>query len=213
MKNLRIRKNLSEYIMKNKWQYFAACFSLILGLFVGAGTMFVMEIQNAEDIGTYIKNFVSAYNLQSVNKAEVFKFSVYNNIKILLFMWLSGLWLWLLPVSFIQLGAKGYSLGFSMTAFIRVFGGRGILFAIASMLSQLILFVPAIIVYCVFNTNFALTLKRLKGQRISAAVKTEKYIKNLFALLAMLAVLLINSLGDAYIMPVILKPLCSFMCR
>ena len=213
MKKLRMGKIASEYITKNKWQYFVACMSLILGVFIGSGIAFMMNGEKADGVSAYVQNFISAYNLQSVNKVDVFKFSVYNNIKVVLLMWVSGLWLWFIPVSFVQLGVKGYRLGFSMAAFVRVLGGRGILFSAVSALPQVFLLVPALIIYAVINVNFALCFQRMRRQKSSASSKTELYLKNLFSLIGIIIVSIICSLADAYVMPVLLKPVCAFLSR
>ncbi|MBR5614482.1 MAG: stage II sporulation protein M [Clostridia bacterium] len=212
MKKIQLRKSLSEHLSRNKWQYFCVTLSLIIGVFAGSLTA-TMKNAEFESLETYIKNFVSAYSLQSVNNIDVFKFSIYNNIKVIIFMWVSGLWIWLMPMSIVQIFSKGYKLGVSATVFVRVFGIPGIFFSFVSMLPQILLLVPSLIIYAVFNIKFSFALYRTKGQRVSGNAKSEMYFKNFLHLIGIIFISLLCSLTDAFVMPVILKPTCLFLLK
>lgn len=213
MKRTIIRKNLSNHLKKNKWQYLFVFLSIFSGILAGSLTASMSAADKFESIDLYVRNFVSAYNLQTVNGAEIFRFSVYNSVKVILFMWVSGLCVWFMPLSLVQLGAKGYKLGISMAAFVRIFGVRGILFAVISALPQLLLFLPAMAVYAVFNIKFSMTLLRMRGQRVASNIKNEMYLNNFLHLLGIITVSVMCSLADAFVMPIILKPVCAFLIR
>lgn len=185
--------------------------SLMLGVLTGSLTASMSDTDKFGLLEQYIRNFVSAYSLQSVDVADIFKLSIYTNIKVILFMWISGLWIWIMPIAFVQLGAKGYKLGLSTAAFIRVFGARGIVFSVVSSLPQILLFIPALIIYAVFNIKFSTALYRMKGQRVTSNAKNEMYLKNFLHLLGIITVSVMCSLVDAFVMPIILKPVCSFL--
>ncbi len=213
MKRTNIRRNLSSHLKKNRWKYLLTFLSIFLGVLAGSLTVSMSSADKFESIDLYVKNFVSAYNLQSVDGAEIFRFSVYNSVKVILFMWLSGISVWLLPLCVVQLVAKGYKLGISMAAFVRVFGLRGALLSLVSALPQLALFLPAMAVYAVFNIKFATTLFRMHGQRIASNIKNEMYLNNFLHLLGIITVSVMCSLADAFVMPIILKPVCSILIR
>ena len=118
-----------------------------------------------------------------------------------------------LNVQVIHIALKGYKLGFSTTAFTRIFGLRGIVFSATSILPQILFLTPALVVYSVFNMRFSMTLYRIKGQRISSGTKNEMYLKNFLHLLGIITVSVMCSLADAFVMPIILKPICSFLIR
>lgn len=213
MKRTNIRKNLFNHLKKNKWKYLLAFLSIFLGVLAGSLTASMSSVDKFESIDLYVRNFVSAYNLQTVNGAEIFRFSLYNSIKVILFMWVSGISVWFLPLGLVQLAAKGYKLGLSMAAFVRVFGVRGVLFSLVSALPQLALFLPAMAVYAVFNIKFATTLFHMRGQRVASNIKNEMYLNNFLHLLGIITVSVMCSLADAFVMPIILKPVCSFLIR
>ncbi len=213
MKNFRIKKRISDYLNRNKWQILIVFASLFAGIIIGSFFSVRMSSDKYGAIEKYINNFVSAYGLQSVNNKEIFKFSVYNNIKIILFLWLSGIWVGFLPFGMLQIGLKGYKIGFSTTLFMKVFGGKGIAFSIISLMPQIILMLPMIIIYFIFNISFACALKDIRLQRTASSIKNKLYIKNLFFFLAAVVVSMLLGIVDAYVVPPILKPICTFMNR
>lgn len=211
MKKLHTGKLISEYLIRNKWQFAAAFVCVFAGVFAGTVYAAALKGQTAEAMNGYLKNFVSAYNLQSVNRKDIFSFSVYNNIKTVLFMWLSGLWVYFLPVGAVQLFAKGCKLGFSTSVFVRIFGLKGIFFAFLAALPQFVAIIPFMTVYYAININFALSLNRIKNGRSSRCSKNEIYIKNLLYLLAAVFVAVLAAVVDAFVMPPVLKPVCFLL--
>ncbi len=211
MKNFRIKKRISDYLNRNKWQILIVFASLFAGIIIGSFFSVRMSVDKSDATATYIQNFISAYGLQSVNKGEIFKFSLYNNIKLVVFLWFSGLWVGLLPFGLVQVGLKGYKIGFSTAIFVKIFGIRGVLFAFLSVLPQILFMLPTVIVYSVFNINFAFTLRNIRFQRTSGNIKNQLYIKNLIFLVVAVLIAIIAGLVDAYIVPPILKPICSLI--
>ncbi|MBQ2932823.1 MAG: stage II sporulation protein M [Clostridia bacterium] len=209
MKRLNIKKYISDIFLRNKWQFLIVFLSLFSGILFGTYFSSSMNQETADAMDKYINNFVSAYNLQSANAGEVFKFSVYNNIKIIIFIWISGLWVGFLPVNLIQIGAKGYKLGFSVTLLVKSFGVKGIAFSTISSASQIFIMIPALILYSVFNINFSFFQKHSRFTNLSAVFKNEFYIKNLLYLAAIIILSVFVSFLDAYIIPQVLKPICS----
>ncbi len=213
MRSLKIKNRITDYLNRNKWQILIVFASLFAGIIIGSFFSARMSGDKYEAITEYIQNFVSAYGLQSVNDMDIFKFSVYNNIKLVLFLWLSGLRRWLLPIGAVQIGLKGYKIGFSTALFVRIFGIKGVLFAIISILPQLVITIPAVLLYLIFNINFALALKPSNLQHMTSTIKNHLYIQNLMYLTIMVAVSLVAALTDAYIIPPVLKPICSLLNR
>lgn len=213
MKNLRIKRRISDYIIKNKWQILIVFASLFAGIMLGSFFSVKMSDEKSEATAKYIQNFISSYGLQSTDKGEIFKFSLYSNIKLVIFLWISGLWVGLIPFGIIQVGLKGYKIGFSTTIFVKIFGIKGILLAILSILPQLLFMLPVVIIYSVFNINFALFLKNAKYQRLSLNIKNRLYVRNLIFFVGAVVMSIISGLVDAYIVPPILKPICSLLNR
>ena len=209
MKRIYIKKSVVYYLAQNKWQFLVVFLSLFLGTILGSYFSIIMNAESNDAMGEYINNFVSAYNLQSINPAGVFKFSLYNNVKTILLLWVSGLWIGFIPLTFLQVGVKGYKLGFSTALLVKSFGLKGMLFAVTSAIPQLFITIPVLVFYSVFNINFALFQNRSKLHSISSSLKNEIYIKNLLYLVGLIVLSFFVAFLDAYVMPVVLKPICS----
>jgi len=213
MKKNYFLKTITDYINCSKLLFVFVFFCLVSGTVIGSLSAISMGSEKYESLGTYMNNFLSTYSIQTVNRGEVFKFSLYNNIKIALFIWVSGMWIGLLPLGPLQVAAKGYKLGFTTVFLIQLYRGKGIIFILISLLPQIMILFPAIITYTVFNINHAFSLYRFKKRGESLALRKEMYLKNFLFLLGIIVVLILCSFIDAFVVPPVLKPICSFLSR
>ena len=213
MKKSQLKRFLTDYITDNKVQLIVAVLSVFVGTVIGSLSAVFLENAEYNTLGVYIDNFVSAYNLQPVNRSEIFIHSLYNNFKIILFMWLSGIWVGFIPLCCLQLGAKGYKIGFTVTALVRILGTKGILFVGVSLLPQLLIGLPILIAYAVFNTNSALMFNRIRNHAKTKISKKELYIKNFLCLLGTVLIMVFCSFFDSFVIPPVLKPVCSMLSK
>lgn len=213
MKKNHFMKNVTDYISDNRLQFFFVVVSLVLGTVIGSLSALSLEPKSYENLSLYLRNFVSSYNIQPISKADIFRFSVYNNIKVVLILWLSGLWVWLIPLGLVQMGVKGYKLGFTTVLMLQIYRGKGLLLTFVSIIPQVLVLIPALIIYTVFNMNFALSLRKIRMKGQSVATHKEMYLRNLLFLMGTIAVLILCSLIDAFVVPPVLKPICSFLSK
>ncbi len=208
MKNNRIR-TFTDYIIQNRLQFFFTVLCLLLGLVIGSLSEISLSNEKFGSLNTYMDNFVSAYDIQPIRNWSVFGFSVYNNIKVLLFMWISGLWIGFIPVGLFQLGVKGYKLAFTSTFLVQAYGGRGVLLSLITVVPQVLFMFPMLITYMVFNINFSLRLRKLRQRGQFFLANKELMIKNLIFLVVAILIILLCSLVDAFVVPAIIKPVCT----
>ncbi len=196
---------------KSRMLYLAVSFSLLLGLVIGTCSALTLQSAALSDTVEYMNRFFSAYSLQSVNKYEVFQIALYNNFKSLLLFWVSGLSLFLIPFAFLQVGIKGFKIGFSVALLSKAFRWKGVLFALVSMLPQNLIVLPLLILYGVFIIRKAGQLYQLKKKNNVKLEKKRLYLSGLKAVLVTSVLLVICSALEAYFVPVIVRPVCSFM--
>ena len=212
MKKHRL-KIFTDYVTRNRLQFFFVILCLVAGTVIGSLSAASLNDEKFKVLSSYINNFTSAYGIQSVSHGEIFAYSIYNNIKLLLFIWISGLWAGMIPFCLFQVGIKGYKLAYTTFFMIQLYRGKGILFILVTVIPQMLIMLPTLIYYSVFNINSALSFRklRLKGQTFYA--KKELYLKNLVCLLIVAFVFGISSLVDAFVVPAVLRPVCSLLCR
>ena len=207
----QIFESIKGYISDNKRQYAVVIAALVAGMALGCLSALRMSGQQFESLSGYTENFVSSYNLQPVSRSRVFISSAMGNIKTVLFLWVSGLWVGLIPFAIFHIGVKGYKIGFSTAFLVSAYRGRGVLFALMSMLPQMIIFVPALTVFAVFNIRYAASIRRVRIRNGARSMRREMYLQNAVCVLGILAVVACCSLLDAFIIPPVLKPVCSYM--
>ncbi len=211
MKKIKLFRNIADYIVNNRMKYIFACICLVFGVVIGSLLAVFSSCEQYNALGNYMNNFVSAHILQPISRNSVFCFSVYNNFKIVLFMWISGFGIALIPLGVLQLVAKGYKIGFTTAFLAQLYGFKGILLSFISIIPQLLFFIPMLISYAVFNFNFAFELRNIRRHGQSFFSNKELCLKNLAFLCLTVFVFIISSLIDTFIIPIILKPVCLFI--
>ncbi len=213
VKKNRILRSMSEYIIDNKIYYLLAASAVFVGIVIGSISEITMASDAYENLNTYIDNFLSAYSIQPVNKAEIFKTSFYSNVKVILFLWISGLWVGFIPFAILHMGIKGYKLGFSIAFFVQAYKGKGVIFALFSLLPQIFILIPALMVYAVFNMKYAISIHHLGDRKNILSLKKEMYLRNLVCIIGMVIIVLICSFMDSFVIASLLKPICYFFNR
>lgn len=211
MKKTKLLKNITDYIITNRIKFVICFIFLVLGTVIGSLSAFFLDEKSYGILGSYMNNFASANIFQPVDKSSIMLFSLYTNIKCLLFIWLSGFWIGLLPFGVLQLSFKGYKMGFTSVFLIQLYRGKGILFLLVSVIPQVLLLLPTLITYCVFNINFAFTLKHIRRRGQLLFERKDLLLKNVIFLVSTLIVLILSSLIDTFAIPPILKPICSYL--
>ncbi len=213
MKKYGFLKTFTDYVTRNRLQFLVAALCLISGTVIGSLSAASLTDEKFNALGSYINNFTSAYGIQSVSHGEVFRFSLYNNIKLLLFMWVSGLWIWLIPFGLFHLGVKGYKLSYTAFILIQLYRGKGILFALVAVIPQILIMLPTLLCYSVININSAISFRKLRQKGQGFYAQKELYLRNLLCIVAVAIVFVTSSLIDAFVVPAVLRPICSLLCK
>ena len=102
-------------------------------------------------------------------------------------------------------------MGFTTVVLIQIFHSKGILFSLVSIVPQMIILMPALLIYSVFNINFAVSLRKVRGRGQTLHERKDMLLQNLVALMSVTVILVLCSLIDTFVVPPILKPICSYM--
>ncbi len=213
MKKYGFIKVFTDYVARNRLLFVLAIFCLLSGSVVGSLSAASLSDEKFNMLGSYINNFTSAYGIQSVSYGDIFKFSLYNNIKLLLFMWVSGLFVWMIPFGMFQLGLKGYKMAYTTFFLIQLYRGNGVLFSLVVIIPQILIMLPTLICYSVLNFNTAVCFRRFRIKGQGFYVQKELYLRNLVCLVSVAVIFVVCSLIDAYVVPAVLRPVCSVLCK
>lgn len=197
-KTSNILKNIIfKHITNNLRSYTILVILFLIGIIIG-----VMFINNAnesqqEQLKGYITGFVDSLKGDyQIDTAKLLKTSIMNNVKIAVILWfVSSTVIGVFAVYGIIV-YRGFCIGYTTASIVAILGtGKGILFLIASLLLQNILFIPCIISLGVSGMNL---YKSIMKDRRRENIKMEIYRHTIFSVM-ILVVLVISSFVETYI--------------
>ncbi len=201
---ITISDELKHHILQNRIKYISVLAALFVGLF--AGTLFTLKGGLSSG---YADNFISMYKLQGVSPSHIFAYSLLSYLRIIAVIWVSGRYVFLMPLNHIQIASKGFGIGCTISYMVSCFGISGAVFSFLSMFFQSIIFIPVLIVYSVYQINFSLEYKTVKNSPAAFKQKRRILISDLKKLLLILLAVLLCTCIEAYIVPPLIKPICT----
>ncbi len=196
--NKFIKETLSAHISSNRICYIAAFIAviigIIIGIFSGIKSAQVSEIQ-------YTETFLSAYTAEDASPFKIFTKSVLLNLRPILIIWLSSWFIWLTPVAFVELGAKSFGFGYSLSYLILDGGFRGLAFSLTALMLQNLILLPVLIIYTVLQVIFSGEFDKVKKASSLYKEKKRLLLRNLLSVIFVLIPILFCGLIDAYITP------------
>lgn len=195
---------LKTKLLNNRNKYIIVSAILLLGVIIGA----VYGSHNAITDNGYFANFISAYKLHGASSRDTFIRAILSNLRPIALIWISGWFLLLIPLNFIQIVSKGFGLGYTVAYLISVSGFKGFLFSFSSLFIQNLIFIPVLILLSVYELNFAIAFSaKNSGIKQRRKMTANNFITFIFAII----LVLILSLIDAHIVPIFIKIICNNM--
>ena len=141
------KDTLKNYVKNNYKEYLLVCILFLIGIFVG-----VMIINNCKDaqlteITTYIKDFITKYKeIENINISRLIIESIKKNLLFAIILWLAGTTVIGMLIVLIMILLRGTILGFTISSIAITLGFfKGMIFTIASIFLQNLLYIPAIL--------------------------------------------------------------------
>lgn len=205
----KLKQWFSCELSENKRLYILVSAIYILGLLLGSFACVFASVETDEDLYTYLRQFFSAYTLQGAENKKVVQLSFSNSLMVCIQLFLSGWYLWLLPLGLFQVGLKGYSLGFTVASFCKYLHFKGLFLSIFSILPQSLLFLPSLFFYMVYQFRFATKRRFLKQTLYAPRLKRQIYMENVLKTSLFLGIIFLSSLVDGYVVPIMIRPFCG----
>ncbi len=192
-------KNLTQknFVKNKRFSYFIGA---LMVLFIGIGGVYagLMGDTESTELQEYVKNFMSVYSIEGVDKTGVFLSSFFGNLKIISMIFISGLSIYLLPLGGIFILAKCFRIGFTVGFIFRALGARGVLYLFFSVFPVNVIFLPVLLAYYSFSAETS-------GK--SSLLRNDAKFRMKIVLAFFIACLIgtVCSLIDGYIVPYFLK--------
>ena len=207
-KNLKIVETIKEHIINNHKEYIIVILLFIIGIFLGV--LFVNNIQESQrvEIDGYFNNFIEKLkNTEDINKVELLKTSMGQNIMLAVVIWFFGTTVIGIPVVFGIVLYRGFCLGYTISVCISIMGlSKGIVFVLVTLLLQNIIFIPAVLALAV--SGFKLYKSIVKDNR-KENIKLEIVRHTIFSLI-MTLVLIVASLIEIFLSTNLLRVIIKY---
>ena len=194
---------LVTHIQNNIREYTIGCIIFVIGVLLGV--VFVnnlTEIQT-DEISVYITESITSLKHNTIlNKLEILKESIKNDIILVIFLWLMGSTVIGLLLVYLIVCFKGFCFGYTLSTIIFVLGlGKGTLFLISTILLKNIIAIPCTIALAVSGMKL---YKSIMHDRRKENIKLEVFRHTSFSFFVLI-LLIIASFIEVYISNILLK--------
>jgi len=186
----------------------------IILLFIGVivGSIFVVMLNKADQtlIQEYLNGFLDNIQNNKIDYWLVLKNNLWNILLFISVIWLLGISVIGLPVIVVMFFTKAFILGFSIGSIIFTFKLKGILFALIYVFPGQVFSLLACLILSMYAVSFSMKLiyALIKKKTIDFKHMINRYLL-IFAIV--LAIVVIMSLYDTYLMPRLVKSILSII--
>lgn len=196
----KINSNYKE----NKIFYLMVLIFFCVGIALGTYMVKYMNASDSTDLSNYFSSFTKSIVQEPTNSKILFLDIVKKNLILLTII---------LVLSFVTFGTpfillidlvKGFTLGYTFSFLLTAFEGKGIWFALASVLPQNIIYIPCFIALSIIAIEFSST--KLKDKFFNKG-KTNTIVEReiIFKIGVFLCIFFIGAIIEAFICPNLIK--------
>lgn len=203
-----LKNMILGYINENIKIYAIVTLMFLIGWVIGI--IFVNNSQEVqqEQINGYINTFIQGIKADAeISKPEILKNSILSNLGITVLLWFLGSTVIGMPLIYIVILYKGYSIGCTISAIVASLGtGKGIVFILSTMLLQSIIYIPCLLSLAVSGVKL---YKQIMEDRRTENIKIQILRHSIFCVFIFL-MLVIAALIETYISTNIAQRLIKF---
>ncbi|KKB36432.1 stage II sporulation protein M [Bacillus thermotolerans] len=198
---------ISKHIQAHASIYVFVAVLFFMGVVFGAIVVNSLSLVQKEDLAYYLQQFFGQVSSgQIADSEDLFQQSFIHNVKYLGCMWLFGISIIGLPLIFIFLFMKGIVVGFSVGFLVQQMNWDGFFVAVASILPQNLIIVPAFIFVASVSTAFSLQLMKKVFMKQSSHFQMSALLSKYFLFfLAAVGMAALAAGIEAYISPVLMQ--------
>lgn len=195
------RENIIFYFKTKKGSYSFVLICLFIGIIIGAISCSYFTNKNINT--KYFNTLVSSFNIQGISFKTLYYNSIYSIIRIFVIIWLSGWFIWLIPLNAAEIILKGFGIGYTVS-FLSIIGGfKGLALSFALLIGQIILLIPPIIAFSVEEINRSINRYKTKNR----LKKSSFSIKKLSLYLCIFGTAILYVLFESLIIPHLISPI------
>lgn len=196
---------IQAHVRSQKSLYIFVVVLFMTGVVFGAIIVNSLESSQSLGLSNYLSYFFKELGSGTIADPGIaFQHSLGEHAKTLGLMWLLGISVIGIPILCLFLFFKGLVIGFTVGFLVQQFSWSGLWFAFTSVVPQNLLVIPAMIIVVVSGVHFSVEL--VKNRLIShRGVIYPKFVSYCMTVVMMAGLLLVSSLIEAYISPLLMK--------
>lgn len=158
---VKLMRGLWTQSLRQNWpSYFFIAAVFILGLAAGVLGAQAIGAEQYQELSLFLDQFLQQAGVIEVDSAQALKATLYNDLILVLAVYLLGLTVIGIPVMLGIIFIRGFILGFTLEFLASAKSLQGLLLACAAILPKNILLIPALLMAGVASLSFSLLLAR-----------------------------------------------------
>lgn len=194
---LNIKEKIIMHLLENKYEYAIITIIFIIGIVLS--TIYVTNMSEVQknEISMYVNNFLNRIQENAkIDYMQLLKRSLINNSLILILIGISGLTVIGIPILYLIIIIKGFSIGFTISSIIGAIGKiDGIKFVFSALFLQNMIQIPCILFLSVYAIKLYKTIVK-ERRRDNIKFQILKYI---IILITVILLSIISSFIETYI--------------
>jgi len=209
-RQLSINHRINQHIQDNMSIYTFTIVLFLMGIIFGAIVVNSLPSDAKQNLFNYLQRFFGEMSGKNgVVPAAMFSESYTHYIQYIGFIWVLGLSIIGLPIIFILLFLKGIVVGFTVGFLVNQMGIHGFWLALASIFPQNLVTIPLFIIVSTVSIAFSLKMIRQLLMRTRKQSFLPQVAHYMLVLIGVASALVVVSLFEAYISPVLMRSIIS----
>lgn len=202
MSRLRGRKNkigtiIYNHIFNNKREYLTVTILFFIGLIISVMFFNNLNEETLTEINAYLNDLINNIkNYENIDLLKILKEAITYNLTITLLLWFGASTIIGIPIVYGTIIIKGFSIGYTISSILNVFGlWNGLLISFSFLLLHNIIFVPTMFVISVSGVKLYKSIMKNKQRE---NIKLEILRHTIFCFI-MLVGMLLSAIIETYL--------------
>lgn len=211
IKNNRLHDGISNHVKSNLGLYFLVLIFFTVGVASGAFTVKALDDLQKEALIKYLQGFFQVLTTKEINSLVILRQSIKNNLQTVFVIWLLGITVIGIPVTLLIMGVRGFIIGFTVAFLIDGLGFKGLFFTALAILPHNLIIIPCLVAISVISVSFSMMIIKDKLARRWTKDYWQKFFSYCLLVIVLFLVSVVGSVIEAYIVPVFIKLISSYL--
>lgn len=193
------------HVADNSAKYFLLILFYIAGIAAGAVFANSLPAEKSDELMGIISGFCTGISDGEIRAGETFVQSITNNLKTVTLLYISSISVYLIPLIYLHMAARGFVIGFTVGFMSVFFGLKGFLFVFVSVLPQSIILIPTIMAMSVLSHNYLSDKRQASKNHFLNKDKKKRFLRFSYATVVVCLFMALSAAIDAFAIPVFVK--------